>query len=137
MSRQLLVRVLVPSIVILGIVFLALDRRNANSSNLSITGGQQSKTINLSTLSVGTATSGVLFKGEKVRKCFERKFRGQKIFSTSLKIDEVVAKDLKCDRWSVVTTIFEPSEAVKKQALMNGWCLVVVGDQKGPDSCEY
>ena len=137
MSRQLLVRLLVPSIVILGVVFLSLDRKNANSSDLAITGAQQLPTIALPELSAGSATSGKLFKGEKLRKYYERKFRGQKSLSSSFKIDEIVAKNLKCDRWSVVTTIFEPSEAVKKQALMNDWCLVVVGDRKGPHSCKY
>ena len=37
-----------------------------------------------------------------------------------------------CDKWSVVTTIFEPSEAVRRQAALKDWCLVVVGDKKGP-----
>lgn len=137
MSRQLLVRLLVPSIVILGIIFLALDRRSANDSDLKINGVQQPVISALSELSAGTATSGKLFKGVKVRKHNEWKFRGHQSSPTSFKIDEVVAKNLLCDRWSVVTTIFEPSDAVKKQALMNGWCLVVVGDRKGPHSCKY
>lgn len=37
-----------------------------------------------------------------------------------------------CLQWSVVTTIFEPSEAVQHQATLLDWCLVVVGDHKGP-----
>lgn len=134
MSRQLLVRLLVPSIVILGVIFLALDRR---STSLKITTVQEPETVPLAAVSVGTATSGKLFKGEKVRKYSERKFRGHKSSAAAFKEEDIVSKDLKCDRWSVVTTIFEPSDAVKKQALMNGWCLVVVGDRKGPHSCEY
>lgn len=137
MSRQLLVRLLVPSVVILGIIFLALDRKSANDSDLKINGVQQPVTSALSELSAGTATSGKLFKGLKVRKHSEWKFRGDQSFSTAFKTDEIVAKNLLCDRWSVVTTIFEPSDAVRKQALMNGWCLVVVGDRKGPHSCKY
>lgn len=39
----------------------------------------------------------------------------------------------RCDRWAVVTTIFEPSDAVKTVAQVPGWCLVVVGDAKGPN----
>ena len=31
-----------------------------------------------------------------------------------------------------MTTIFEPSEAVRRQAALKDWCLVVVGDKKGP-----
>ena len=39
-----------------------------------------------------------------------------------------------CDKWSVVTTIFEPSEAVRRQAALKDWCLVVVSDKKGPSA---
>ena len=37
-----------------------------------------------------------------------------------------------CSKWSVVTTIFEPSNPVRYQAMLSDWCLVVVGDKKGP-----
>ena len=40
--------------------------------------------------------------------------------------------DLTCSRWGVVTTIFEPSEAVRRWLRMEGWCLVIVGDKKSP-----
>ena len=36
----------------------------------------------------------------------------------------------------MVTTIFEPSEAVRRQAKLVDWCLVVVGDKKGPYTYE-
>ena len=35
-----------------------------------------------------------------------------------------------CKRWAVVTTIFEPSEAVRRQVRLEGWCLVVIADKK-------
>ena len=34
-----------------------------------------------------------------------------------------------CKRWGVVTTIFEPSEAVRRQVRLEGWCLVVIADK--------
>jgi hypothetical protein len=77
-----------------------------------------------------------LFKGEKVN-TFDRSkliFSGKSISSKASAA--VGADDLKCDKWSVVTTIFEPSEAVKKQVHIPGWCLVVVGDKKGPLNCK-
>lgn len=37
-----------------------------------------------------------------------------------------------CEKWSVVTTIFHPTEAIVKQATLHGWCLVVVADLKSP-----
>ena len=41
----------------------------------------------------------------------------------------------KCQHWAVVTTIFEPSEAVKRTAALpaaSGWCTVIVADTKTP-----
>jgi hypothetical protein len=40
--------------------------------------------------------------------------------------------DRRCTQWAVVTTINEPTEAVERQALEQEWCLVVIGDRKGP-----
>lgn len=85
-------------------------------------------------------TSGKLFKGEVVRQ-----FDGTRLFK------DVSAKDLakrtkdaasssrlkhvsdrRCSQWAVVTTINEPTEAVQRQAMEEDWCLVVIGDRKGP-----
>ena len=40
------------------------------------------------------------------------------------------AKDPNCKKWAVVTTIFEVSEAVRRQVRLQRWCLVVVADEK-------
>lgn len=40
----------------------------------------------------------------------------------------------KSNKWIVITSINEPSEAVKKYAAMDGWNLVVVGDVSTPKS---
>ena len=45
-------------------------------------------------------------------------------------------KKLNCDHWSVVTTIFEPSDAIKLQTQLEGWCTVIVGDVKSPPTYE-
>ncbi|XP_064631139.1 uncharacterized protein LOC135489634 [Lineus longissimus] len=37
-----------------------------------------------------------------------------------------------CDKWVVVTTIFNLTDAVKDLLKMPKWCLVLVGDKKGP-----
>lgn len=37
-----------------------------------------------------------------------------------------------CERWGVVTTIYEPSAAIASVAAVSGWCLVIVGDNKTP-----
>jgi hypothetical protein len=35
-----------------------------------------------------------------------------------------------CPKWAVVTTIFDPSDAVRSVAELSDWCLVIVGDTK-------
>ena len=41
-----------------------------------------------------------------------------------------------CDKWAVVTTVFEPpTEAVRRLMYRNDWCVVVAGD-KGKPSLE-
>lgn len=86
---------------------------------------------------LGPATSGRLFLGKPVRTLPEHIRRR---FAGNLKKSQRAGENQKwinrhnfCDKWSVVTTIFEPSDAVKVQGkLGGGWCLVVVGDRKGP-----
>lgn len=81
------------------------------------------------------ATSGKLWHGEQ-KFTFDRsklQFNGY----IPLKVDShdspSKGKDsLICEHWAVVTTIFEPSDAVIKQAKLKGWCLCVVGDKKTP-----
>lgn len=89
--------------------------------------------------SAGSATSGKLFSGAKVRS-----FTGKTLFGEIKNLDSEYEKyndinsqmkaagSLTCENWGVVTTIFEPSDAVRKQVMVPGWCLVVVGDKKGP-----
>jgi len=93
--------------------------------------------VSVSGIGSGTATSGKLFRGDRIRiydtamlqhDDEQKKKQTKKLFAG---IDEHVG-DLFCNHWSVVTTIFEPSEAVKRQAQLNNWCLVIVGDKKGP-----
>jgi len=35
-----------------------------------------------------------------------------------------------CEKWSVVTTIHNASEGIRRAAKAPGWCLVIVGDTK-------
>ena len=39
-----------------------------------------------------------------------------------------------CEKWGVLTTIFEPSEAVRRMLYLTDWCLVIVGDKGKPES---
>ena len=41
------------------------------------------------------------------------------------------AEDSMCDRWAVLTSIFDPTETVRQLGEMEDWCVVVVGDKNG------
>lgn len=57
------------------------------------------------------------------------------VFAGTKRSDLKVMRDAKtCDRWIVVTSIFQPSPATRKLGEMTrqGWCYVVVADVNGP-----
>jgi hypothetical protein len=89
----------------------------------------------------GTATSGKLWQGEIVN-TYNKELLSFKKFNPKInnnnnnKPNKVIIGELplSCNYWSVVTTIFPPTVAVIKQSKLKDWCLVVVGDRKGPES---
>lgn len=83
-----------------------------------------------------SGTSGQLFSGKVIRK-----YSGSLLLQTLKESDLAAARASpvspaagKCEYWGVVTTIFEPSPAIKEFTARFGssWCLVVVGDKKTP-----
>ncbi len=85
--------------------------------------------------SLDTATSGSLFTGQRVRDFGESRLqfgddRLSRIGTIAVRPDE---GEFCCDKWSVTTTIFGPSSAVRRQARLyhHGWCMVIVSDKKG------
>ena len=72
-------------------------------------------------------TTGKLFTGEAVRKYSESKVVNSPIESVPSE-----KSGLACERWAVLTTIWEPSEAVRRQVKLHNWCLVIVSDTKTP-----
>ena len=85
-------------------------------------------------------TSGKIFKGEKIREYpkNEIKFKGLTAGVLSENDKSILNEFQKqnkygCEKWGVVTTIFEPpSEAVTRFMYRNDWCVVVVGDKGKP-----
>ena len=77
-----------------------------------------------------SAATGYSFSGKVVRAFPAEQLK----FTTPPSRNAPRAKqtDLTCGQWGVVTTIFEPSEAVRRWLRMEGWCLVIVGDKKSP-----
>ena len=121
-----------------------------------------SSTSSSSTMSTVTlndainSATGTLFLGEVIRKFpdHERRFGQQRQLDVNLrgsvsqqeKEPPITKKNSttssttttkiveKCDKWNVVTTIFAPSEAVKRAANVAGWCTVIVADTKTPSN---
>ena len=73
-------------------------------------------------------TTGKLFTGEAVRKYSESEPKNSPtmVGASSKKGGPA------CERWAVLTTIWEPSEAVRRQVKLHNWCLVIVSDIKTP-----
>ena len=85
-----------------------------------------------------SSTSGLLFKGNVVRKFPPHLARFTSLTQNELQrttnykesIFNNYTKPKACRNWVVVTTIFLPSDSVRKVAELDGWCLVVVADKK-------
>ena len=85
-----------------------------------------------------TGTSGTIFKGVEVQKFSRHLSRYGSMTEDELDalIDSKKSSFAKytieknCDSWVVLTTIFIPSESVRKAAQLKGWCVVVVADKK-------
>ena len=96
--------------------------------------------------SQGNVVSGAIFQGRPFRE-----FSGKRIFTKNwqkrvgkkqLDWEKISSRLLRkgetkssktCTKWSVVTTIFSPTEAIHDAANMgDDWCVVIVGDKKTP-----
>eukprot|EP01013_Petalomonas_cantuscygni_P011932 TRINITY_DN2559_c0_g2_i2.p1 TRINITY_DN2559_c0_g2~~TRINITY_DN2559_c0_g2_i2.p1 ORF type:complete len:469 (-),score=134.88 TRINITY_DN2559_c0_g2_i2:1-1407(-) len=78
------------------------------------------------------ATTGVLFKGHRTR-ALSATARQTINRPFSAPIGDLDARlpfsRRNCSHWAVVTTIFDPSDAVRGMARRQGWCLVVALDE--------
>ena len=87
---------------------------------------------------LGTATSGNAFLGERIRRFPGNRVRFSKVRISGKFTEKMFEKPTwahlrSCQKWSVTTTIFNASDAVRIQTqLPEDWCMVVVGDEKGP-----
>ena len=101
--------------------------RDSNSSNLTLTLPDST----LAALNVDSST-GSLFQGNVIRK-----YTGERISLQSVKPTLSTKSRFAptCENWAVVTTIFAPSLAIERAALLpEDWCTVVVADTKTPDN---
>lgn len=78
-----------------------------------------------------SGVSGQRFSGNVIREVD----KDQLSFAGTRRSDLKAMQDtLRCDRWIVVTSIFQPSPATRMLGKMTrqGWCFVVVADKNGP-----
>eukprot|EP00979_Chaetoceros_neogracilis_P003461 scaffold597_cov173-Chaetoceros_neogracile.AAC.1 len=83
-----------------------------------------------------TAASHSPFQGAKIRTFDEQKrdtnlFDGQGMVNAE-SFPIVPYFEKKCSKWGVLTTIFDPTLAIKRVADLPSWCVVVVADTKTP-----
>jgi hypothetical protein len=95
------------------------------------------------------SATGTVFNNEKIRKYVGLSYYDKnidssaddsKLFSTNESILEVLRVDdpgyisNHCNKWGVVTTIFDPTKAITRVASLPSWCLIIVPDTKTPDN---
>lgn len=78
------------------------------------------------------AVSGDVFSGDKTRQ-YEGKLEFADWKPSAVPAAAApAAGNQTCEKWAVLTTIFEPSEAALQVAALHDWCFVVVADLQSP-----
>lgn len=101
------------------------EQLSVNTTRKSTIVEDLSSVSSLIPTAINSAT-GSLFEGDK-----QRAFQGKRMTLTPHKPREE-EEPSSCSHWGVVTTIFEPSEAIARAAALPGWCLVIVADTTTP-----
>ena len=78
-----------------------------------------------------SGATGPTFSGDAVCQFPKRKV---KFSSFSHRQHSGDKADPWCEQWAVMTTIFDVSEAVRRQVKLRKWCLVIVFDTQSPDT---
>ncbi|GFH62185.1 hypothetical protein CTEN210_18661 [Chaetoceros tenuissimus] len=76
------------------------------------------------------SSTGFTFKGERIRKYRDRIIDWSEDKSNLNFTKKNFFKN--CEKFGVVTTIFDPTIAVKRVSKLNNWCVVIVADKKTP-----
>ncbi|CAJ1967234.1 unnamed protein product [Cylindrotheca closterium] len=106
------------------------DTLNKNSLNNAHT----EQTIQLPSAQsvIPDQSSGKGFKGEKIRDFSSPRAELRKASDSNESLPWENDFKAKCIKWGVVTTIFDPTEAISRVSNLPEWCLVVVADTKTP-----
>ena len=80
-----------------------------------------------------SATTGQLFSGGRVRIFPKENMKFVSYVPGPNESPRVTTPgEPSCKRWAVMTTIFDPSEALNRLLRLEDWCVVIVGDEKTP-----
>ena len=120
--------------------------KNISASPSSGSGSSEHENKQFSA-SITNAATGTVFTNVKIRtfdsskKQYSRdsmnvdvSITNSTIRSNVINDEDVTMKEgnQSCQRWAVVTTIFDPTEAIVRVAKSTSWCLVIVADTKTP-----
>ena len=78
-----------------------------------------------------SATGGHVFTMQSTRKYTGHRLDFHSAPDSFVRPDE----ESMCERWAVLTSIFDPTETVRQLGEMTGSCVVVVGDKNGELPC--
>ena len=78
------------------------------------------------------SATGVLFDNKKIREYSGKLLANSDYLSNHHRKIDLIAN--RCKQWGVVTTIFDPTDALSRVASLSSWCLVIVADQKTPNN---
>ena len=102
-----------------------ISKLQQNSSNIISAGG----TIYSNNQKENSAT-GFLFENKKIREYHGKLLTNADLFHHT----KIELTTNYCEQWGVVTTIFNPTDAISRVASLPNWCLVIVADLKTPQN---
>ena len=113
-------------------------RHSPNDAEIEATTHAPHEQEQESNLDIIDSSTGRLFEGTKFRSFQTRK--GTRPSDNETNVNATGRQDLltsnnftnSCNKWGVVTTIFDPTFAIQRAASLPSWCLVVVADTKTP-----
>ena len=81
-----------------------------------------------------SGTTGLTFPGNVVNQFPKEKMKFRSFSDKQHGSHNSKRTDPWCERWAVMTTIFDVSDAVRRQVKLRNWCLVVIFDKRSAET---
>lgn len=125
--------------LIVGVVTfnIMVGYNDVNHTLDSSTNKEESTNVKSSSGSINSAT-GTTFENKRIRTFKHHEQNEQSNVGVgenenmNMNMPTIPSMTKHCKRWGVVTTIFDPNEAITRIVEMPSWCLVIVPDTKTP-----